>query len=231
MQNSGQRKTKISGKLIGLLLLIGFILSMLFIYGGKSYFQPEQLKLILLGNKRWSPVIFILLNSIRSFVLIPASLLSISAGAVFGAFKGGVYTIIGQTISAGLAFGTARYFARDYVEKILAKKLGNKIQLVKKIEKQKGFKTVFLLRLLPVVPFDLVSYGVGLSEIRLSAFLLATILATIPSSFVYTYLGSSLTDWKSRKFLYPLGILIFTAGVSSAYYYFRRVKNKKAGGQ
>jgi uncharacterized membrane protein YdjX (TVP38/TMEM64 family) len=231
MSSLEQRKGKfrLSGRLLGLLVMIAVVMILMFLYGGKSYFRLEGLTSVFKNKGKWAPVLLILLGTIRPLTFVPASALAIPAGIVFGTGAGGIYAIIGQTFSAGLAFWVARYFGRVYVEKLLSKKLKEKTELISKFQKEKGFKTVFFLRLVPVVPFDLISYGAGVSELRFFPYLLATILGTIPVTLVYTYLGSSLKTWRTGRFFYPLAVLTIIAVGSSIYYYLFKIKKNKQG--
>jgi len=81
-------KTKFPVKLLVLLLIIGFVAVVIFVYDGKSYFRSERIKFLLTTNSNWAPFVIIFLNAVRPFTLVPASALSVPAGAVFGAWAG-----------------------------------------------------------------------------------------------------------------------------------------------
>lgn len=136
----------------------------------------------------WGPVVFILGYVAATVAFAPAFLLTLAAGVIFGLAKGALYTFVGATIGASLAFLIARYGARRAIEKKIA---GNpKFAAIDGAVSKEGLKIVSLLRLSPVFPFNLLNYALGLTKVRFIDYLLAC-FAMIPGTILYVYYGTA----------------------------------------
>jgi uncharacterized membrane protein YdjX (TVP38/TMEM64 family) len=133
-----------------------------------------------------APAAFILIYSIAVVALIPASLLTIAAGAVFGLVRGVVYALAGAVLGSSAAFLIGRYVARRLVASRLAAM--PRFTAVERAVSARGRRIVFLLRLSPVVPFNFLNYALGLTTISLGDFVIASIGMT-PGTIVYAYCG------------------------------------------
>ena len=133
-----------------------------------------------------APIAFILIYAFAVVALIPASLLTIAGGAVFGLVRGVIFSLIGATLGSTVAFLLGRYVARRLVARRLAAM--PRFQAIEKAVSARGRRIVFLLRLSPVVPFNFLNYALGLTTISAWDFVAAS-LGTIPGAFVYTYAG------------------------------------------
>jgi uncharacterized membrane protein YdjX (TVP38/TMEM64 family) len=133
-----------------------------------------------------APVAFITIYAFAVVSLIPASLLTIAGGAVFGLIRGVIYALIGATLGSTGAFLLGRYVARHLV----ARKLNAmpRFVAIERAVSARGRRIVFLLRLSPLVPFNFLNYALGLTTISVWDFVLAS-LGTIPGAFVYAYAG------------------------------------------
>ena len=133
-----------------------------------------------------APVAFILIYAFAVVALIPASLLTIAGGAVFGLFRGVIYSLIGATLGSTGAFLIGRYAARRLVARRLAAM--PRFVAIERAVSARGRRIVLLLRLSPVVPFNFLNYALGLTTISVWDFMFAS-LGTVPGAFVYTYAG------------------------------------------
>ncbi len=132
---------------------------------------------------------FILLYIVQSALSLPgAAVLSLAAGAIFGAVMGIVCVNIGATAGATLAFLAARYLFHDVVQN----KLGARLEKINTELETRGFNYLLFLRLVPVFPFFLINLGAGLTKIPLRTFFFGTMLGIIPGSFVFCNAGASL---------------------------------------
>jgi uncharacterized membrane protein YdjX (TVP38/TMEM64 family) len=152
-------------------------------------------------------LLLILICTLRPLTFIPASLLAIPAGAVFGSFWGGFYMVIGIACGGSFAFWLGRYFGRQYVEKLFQAKLKGKNGFMEKLHKDGGFKTVLFFQFFPFLPSDVIHYGAGASNMNYFKYLLATVLGVIPGIFAFTYLGSTLNNASSGKFMLALFLI------------------------
>ncbi len=150
-----------------------------------------------------APLVYIVMFTFVPLTLFPDSVLVISAGMLFGIYAAAVYTMMGAICGATLAFFLSRFLGKDLIEKLLQHKGG---QIVEEIGK-KGFILILILRLIPLVPFDVISYGAGLSKIKYGDFIFATLLGIIPGVLVFTNLGDKAGNLGSIEFLEALVIL------------------------
>lgn len=139
----------------------------------------------------WGPVAFILGYAVATVAFIPGSVLTLAAGAIFGLAEGTVYVFLGASLGACAAFLVARYLARGAVERKLE---GNpRFQAIDGAVGREGRKIVFLMRLSPAFPFNLLNYGLGLTKVRFVDYAVACI-GMIPGTFLYVYYGKLLGD-------------------------------------
>jgi uncharacterized membrane protein YdjX (TVP38/TMEM64 family) len=155
-----------------------------------SYFNPENIKVWLNEAGSLAPILFMLIMAAAIVISpIPTLPLDIAGGAVFGPILGTLYASVGALVGAMISFLIARALGRD----LIARFLGGHINFCTECSDRLLIKIVFLSRLLPVISFDVVSYGAGLTKMSLSKFSLATYFGMLPLTFVYTYYGSILT--------------------------------------
>ena len=119
---------------------------------------------------------------------IPSVPLTVASGMAFGPFLGGVYSLVGALSGAAIAFSIARLFGREIIERVL----GREVIFYPKCADRVLVRIVFISRLLPIVSFDVVSYGAGLSQISFLRFALATLVGMVPFTFIYAYYGTIL---------------------------------------
>ena len=139
----------------------------------------------------FGPLIFIAGYAGATVAFVPGSVLTLAAGAIFGLARGVAYVMIGASIGACLAFLVARYFARDALEQRLHEH--SNFHAIDRAIGCEGRKIVFLLRLSPVFPFNLLNYALGLTNVRFVDYLIAC-LGMIPGTFLYTYYGKLAGD-------------------------------------
>jgi uncharacterized membrane protein YdjX (TVP38/TMEM64 family) len=130
---------------------------------------------------------YIALYIIATVAFLPGSIVTLGGGAIFGVVLGSLYVFIGASLGATAAFLIGRYLARDWVYKQIA---GNeKFRKIDEAVRQEGFKIVFLTRLSPVFPFNLLNYALGITGVSFKDYLLG-FLGMIPGTVMYVYLGS-----------------------------------------
>jgi len=137
------------------------------------------------GFGLWAPLAFAALYVIATVLFLPGSILTIVAGALFGPFWGTLYSLAGATVGATAAFLISRYLASEWV----VRKAGGRLQrLIAGVEAE-GWRFVAFTRLVPLFPFNLLNYALGLTRIPLSHYVLASLVCMLPGGFAYTYLG------------------------------------------
>jgi len=139
----------------------------------------------------WGPLVFIAGYGISAVLLIPAVLLTISAGALFGFRRGVIYVSLGATLGAILAFFAARYLVRQFVEAYVNR--NPRLAAIDRAVESEGKRLVFLLRLSPIVPFVLLNYVLGISRISFREYILGT-AGMLPAVAAYVYAGKVAGD-------------------------------------
>ena len=125
-------------------------------------------------------------------LFFPGLPLTLGAGFLYGAILGTLVVSPASVAGATLAFLIARYIARNWVTRRL-KKYPQAAAIDRAIEKN-GFKAVVLLRLQPVLPFNILNYALGLTSVRLRDYMLASWIGMFPATVLYVYLGSVMND-------------------------------------
>lgn len=134
----------------------------------------------------WGPVVFITAYAVACVAFVPASILTLAAGALFGVVRGTLFVLIGASIGALCAFLIARYLARDWVAARVQR--DPRFAAIDRAIADQGRRVVFLLRLSPVIPFNVLNYGLGLTQVRVADYMVAS-LGMIPGTLLYVYTG------------------------------------------
>ncbi len=164
---------------------------------------PRSVRRWILTMGAVAPFVYVLLYSVRPFVLFPASVLSLTGGLAFGPVWGFILTLTGATIGALLAFFTARKIGARRIES----RWGRKLHKLQNVLEKNGFLVIILLRLIPIFHFDLISYAAGMSKVKSIQFFFGTLIGIVPGTFAYTFLGAS-TAADTSTILY-IAIILF----------------------
>jgi uncharacterized membrane protein YdjX (TVP38/TMEM64 family)/rhodanese-related sulfurtransferase len=151
--------------------------------------DPAMLEDWVAGAGVAGPLLFMALYALATLLFLPGSLLTLAGGALFGPVSGTFYNLTGATLGAALAFLAARCLASDWVQARLAgSKSGHIARLIKGVEGE-GWRFVAFTRLVPLFPFNLLNYALGLTRIAFLHYVLATYVFMLPGAIAYTYLG------------------------------------------
>ncbi|EPE63489.1 TVP38/TMEM64 family protein [Exiguobacterium sp. SH3S2] len=184
--------------------------------------RPSDVRDIVLSFGWWGPLVFFLIYAIGPLVFLPTSVLSLGAGLAFGVWPGVLYILFGATAAAVTGYVMARLFGRSVLK---VEKYPWSEKLFAQME-ARGFLYVFVLRLIPLVSFDLLSYAGGIAKVRFKSFLLATVLGMIPGTLAYSFLGASLASGSVTTIFIAALVFISLLGVT---YYFRNPVKKWLG--
>ncbi len=147
--------------------------------------DPETLSTTLDSFGIWAPVVFIALFALAAVAFLPGMLFALAGGVMFGPVLGSLYNLTGVTIGAVLAFLVARYVASDWVRD----KTGPRLDRIMRGVEDEGWRFVAFTRLVPLFPFNLLNYALGLTRISLLHYTLATVVCMAPGTLAFTYLG------------------------------------------
>ncbi|MGA7764257.1 MAG: TVP38/TMEM64 family protein [Candidatus Binataceae bacterium] len=135
----------------------------------RSYFAAGHLETALRAMGRWAPPAFIALYAAATVLFVPGSVLTLAGGALFGPLWGTLWNLIGAVLGATLAFVAARYVAADFV----ARRAGPRLKALVEGVEAEGWRFVAFVRLVPLFPFNLLNYALGLTRIRLGEYLVS----------------------------------------------------------
>ena len=166
-------------------------------------------------------VLFVLVYIVAAVLVVPGSILTLGAGFLFGLPLGVVLVSAGSVLGAAAAFLVGRFLARAWVAERIADL--PRFRALDAATHHDGFMIVFLARLSPLFPYNLLNYGLGLTAVRFRDYFFATWIGMLPVTVVFVYVGSlakSLTAlisgdgmgaaWATRSFL-AVGFVATTA--------------------
>ena len=133
----------------------------------------------------WAPLGHIALFALGTILFVPGAIFGLVGGALFGPLWGTVLNLAGATLGATAAFLVARYVAADWVRRKAGRRLD---RLITGVEAE-GWRFVAFVRLVPLFPFNLTNYALGLTRISLTHYVLASLVCMVPGTVAYTWLG------------------------------------------
>jgi uncharacterized membrane protein YdjX (TVP38/TMEM64 family)/rhodanese-related sulfurtransferase len=171
----------------------------------------------------WAPAGFVLIYAAGTVLFFSGALLSLAGGALFGPVWGTVWNLLGAILGATLAFLIARSLGADWV----AQRLGGRLRRLVDGVAEEGWRFVALTRLVPLVPFNLLNYALGLTRISPRAYVLASAVCMLPGAIAYTWLGyagrsAAAGDSSALRYALPgLGVLAMIAFIPRLFRRFR----------
>ena len=168
----------------------GLLVAMLLCAGGVLFFYRDRLDAAVLQD--WvaaagiaGPLLFVASYATGAVLFLPGALLTLAGGVLFGPVLGTLYNLSGATLGAAAAFLIARFVAGDWVQRRSGGFFGRLLQGVE----AEGWRFVAFTRLVPLFPFNLLNYALGLTRIPFWQYLLTSAICMLPGATAYTYLG------------------------------------------
>jgi uncharacterized membrane protein YdjX (TVP38/TMEM64 family)/rhodanese-related sulfurtransferase len=151
----------------------------------REQFDAAALQAWVEGAGAAGPLLFMLVYALATVLFLPGSVLTLAGGALFGPLWGTLWNLTGATLGAALAFLIARYLGADWVKR----RAGARLTRLNDGVSAEGWRFVAFTRLVPVFPFNLLNYALGLTRIPFVAYVLATWIFMLPGAIAYTWLG------------------------------------------
>jgi uncharacterized membrane protein YdjX (TVP38/TMEM64 family)/rhodanese-related sulfurtransferase len=174
----------------------------------------------------WGPVAHVTLFALGTILFVPGALFGLAGGVLFGPAWGTLLNLAGATLGATAAFLVARYVAADWVRR----KAGARLErLINGVEAE-GWRFVAFTRLMPLIPFNLLNYALGLTRIPVVAYMLASLICMAPGALAYTWLGYAGREavaGNAAAIRYGLMGLALLAGVAFVPRLLRRFKGEQ----
>lgn len=171
--------------LVRIALALGLAGGITWVLTHRDSFDVNSIMAATAGLGAWGPVGFVLLYAIGTVLFFSGALLSLAGGALFGPVWGTLWNLSGAVIGATLAFLIARILGGDWI----ALRLGVRLKRVVEGVEAEGWHFVALMRLVPLVPFNLLNYALGLTRIPLASYVLASAICMLPGAIAFTWLG------------------------------------------
>ena len=147
--------------------------------------DPALIEGAMHGLGLWAPLGHIVLFALATILFVPGAIFGLLGGVLFGPFWGTALNLAGATLGVTAAFLVARYVAADWVRR---KASGRLDRLITGVEAE-GWRFVAFVRLVPLFPFNLTNYALGLTRISLTHYVLASLVCMVPGTLAYTWLG------------------------------------------
>jgi Uncharacterized conserved protein len=167
--------------LLGIVLLIAVGAAIVY----RDRLDPAALQAWVEGAGAAGPVVFMALYALATVLFLPGSVLTLAGGALFGPVWGTLWNLTGATIGASLAFLIARYLGADWV----SRRAGPRLSRLNEGVSSEGWRFIAFVRLVPVFPFNLLNYALGLTRIPFLAYVIASWIFMLPGAIAYTWLG------------------------------------------
>lgn len=185
MKRTINKKNEIMKKLLRIFILLVLVAGITAAIIYREQLDAAALEAWVKDAGSAGPVVFMFVYAIGTVFFLPGSVLTLAGGALFGPVWGTFYNLTAATIGAIISFIAARYLAHDWVEK----KVGGRMKQLKQGVESEGWRFVAFVRLVPLFPFNLLNYALGLTRIKFSHYSIATYICMLPGAIAYTYLG------------------------------------------
>jgi uncharacterized membrane protein YdjX (TVP38/TMEM64 family) len=136
----------------------------------------------------WSAICYPLLFAVCNLLLLPGGILNVGSGFFFGLWWGFAIVVVGNALSAAVAFIASRWFAQRWLGRKLSK--SRTLRALEPAVEQEGWKVIVLSQLHPLFPTSLINYLYGLTRIPFRTYMLWALIGRVPGLFLYTYLGT-----------------------------------------
>ncbi|TMC55541.1 MAG: TVP38/TMEM64 family protein [Chloroflexi bacterium] len=142
----------------------------------------------ILRDAWWGSVAFVVLYALLAALDFSGLVLTLAGGALFGFWWGALLNTIGANVGANAAFWLARAWGREGLRGLL----GDRLSGLDRLAEAHGPIWLLRLRLIPVVPFNLLNLAAGLTAMPWRGYAAATVLGILPGTLVYTYFADAL---------------------------------------
>jgi uncharacterized membrane protein YdjX (TVP38/TMEM64 family) len=193
--------------LAGIVIIILCLITVTYLLEKSFSFRLNELEKYISSFGPWGPLLLLLIIIITSSIgfvyVIPVAIAALLLNIYLAFF----ISILGLTLGALISFYASRYFARDYFERRFRKKV-TKLNEYDRGFAHEDFLRMFFLRLINLVPYELVNIGAGLSRIGFLPFILATVIGIIPGTIITIYFVKSTQNIFSVQFLFASILMI-----------------------
>ena len=215
-----KKKALIGGLTIWIIFLLSGLAFLTSRYSGNL--SVQQTKAAIEGFGILAPVVFVGMCVLRGLIFLPCGMFSVLGGAIFGKLGGTIFTLLGLTAGSVLTFYLARILGKDWAKRTMGHCYDRYEGYV-----SKDFPySIFFMRALPILPFDVVSCIAGISRVSLGKFVSGTLAGSLPGVFIYVYFGDSIRSMSVKRVVFSIAIILFIAVLPFVYSYLTKSKLK-----
>lgn len=212
---SGDKRKRPSPKAIVFMAAAAVLLTAAVIFRGPLKEALLQFQVWVDGAGAIGYAAFVGVYIVATVAFVPCFLLTIASGLLFGVVKGSLVVSVGSTIGATCAYFLSRTAMRETIEGMLDKYPA--FQAIDGAIGKSGGKIVFLIRLSPLFPYNMLNYALGLTRVKPGAFVLASWAGMFPGTVAYVYLGSLGNFFAADREKSPLEIGLFIVGLIATF--------------
>jgi len=150
-------------------------------------------------------------SALLAVAVVPRTLLALVAGALYGWLPGTMYSLIGVTLGASIAFVIGRTLGREFIRA----RLHDRLATLERMLSRWGLLAVAIARLIPLVPFGISNYAFGVTSVPVARFALGTLLGAFPATAAYAVLGSATTHGEPRLAA-AAGVVVIGLGIGGS---------------
>ena len=198
-----RRQTWLQAALV--ILIFGvFAVTAWYYFSMYDRFNSENVQAFVRGFGAWAPGVYAVLYTISAPIPLVSWVLSPLGGLLFGTLWGTLLVIVVATLSSLIPFMLSRTLGQGWVESRLK---GKRLEdIYKRSEGQGGFLFILMMRLIPILPWEVQNYVAGLTKVSVPVYIIATVLGIIPGSLGLVLLGDAITDPTSWKFVVAIAL-------------------------
>jgi len=176
----------------------------------RGWLTPRGIEQLLAALREpwWAPLAFVGAYTLAAALDFSGLVLTLVGGAVFGFWWGALLNLVGANLGASAAFWVARLLGREGLHALLGDRLSTRLD---RLAHQAGFAWLLRLRLIPVVPFNLLNFGAGLTAMPWRTYAAATAIGVVPATLVYTFFADALLSG-SREAGHRVFVRVLIAG-------------------
>ena len=179
-------------------------------------FSFEDIKSFVDSNGHVAALFYILIFTILPVFFFPVIIIVLVGGALFGIWKGSLYTMIGVVLNTPIMYIMGRFLLKDFVRNFVNNHMSEKLSSALYSENQKVLSLVlFIIRLSPIFSYNVVNYISGITEINFFYYLLTTFAGVIPGVLVFNCFGEAVLNPGSKEFIYSILFLISLVIISA----------------
>jgi len=159
----------------------------------RGWLTPRGIEHVLAALREpwWAPLAFVAAYTLGAALDFSGGVLTLVGGAVFGFWWGALLNLLGANLGASAAFWVARLLGREGLHALLGDRLSGGLD---RLARQAGFTWLLRLRLIPIVPFNLLNFASGLTAIPWRTYAAATAIGVVPGTLVYTFFADALVS-------------------------------------